>query len=74
MKSPGTVLLLFLMIPYIITSLFGNAGEADAPLADLRQMEKQLLKGKSCVYNQTALGTEKIPLEIYTADMLEIVM
>lgn len=43
-------------------------------MADLRQMEKQLLKGKSCVYNQTALGTEKIPLEIYTADMLERVM
>lgn len=73
-KNPGTVLLLFLMIPYIITTLFGNAGEAKAPLADVKEMEKQLLKGDSYVYNKTALGTEKIPLEIYTADMLERVM
>ena len=73
-KSPGTVLLLFLMIPYIITSLVGNAGEAQAPLADVKEMEAQLLEGNGYVYNKTALGTEKIPLEVYTADVLERVM
>lgn len=73
-KNPGTVLLLLLLIPYIITSVFGNASEAAPETEEVKMIKEQLREGGCYVWNRTKLGTEKIPLEIYTADMLERTM
>lgn len=73
-KNLGTVLLLLLIIPYIITSLFGNMRGESAD-AGIDEMVKEQLKDSSyTVMNKTAVGLERIPLEIYTADLLSRTM
>lgn len=69
-KNLGTVLLLLLLVPYIITSLFGNASGGNTVQEKERMLEEQLREGGLFVINQTALGREEIPLEIYVADVL----
>lgn len=73
-KNLGTVLLLLLLVPYIITFLFGNM-RREASEAGINEMIKEQLKeGNYTVINKTALGLERIPLEIYVADMLSRTM
>ena len=64
----GTVLLLFLMIPYIITSLSGNMWRQDGE--NISAVREQLKAGRYEVVNETSLGRETIPLELYVADRL----
>lgn len=65
LKNLGAVLLLLLIIPYLITFLFGNLSSQDIK-------EKGSLSTDSDTYvcNVTSLGSEHIPLEIYVADRL----
>lgn len=68
----GAVLLCFFLFPYLITLLAGNMqtgneGEADA-------LRKQLTEGGYEIVNVTALGKERIPLELYVAHSLAGVM
>ncbi len=73
-KNLGTVLLLLLIIPYIITSLFGNM-KGESADAGVDEMVKEQLKDSSyTVINKTAVGLERIPLEIYIADLLSRTM
>ena len=67
-RKSGTVLLLFLLIPYIITSLSGNMWRQDA--VDISMIREQLKAGRYEVVNETSLGKETIPLELYVADRL----
>lgn len=67
-RKSGTVLLLFLMIPYIITSLSGNMWRQDAE--NISPIREQLKAGRYEVVNETSLGRETIPLELYVADRL----
>lgn len=68
-KNPGTILLFLLMTPYLVTFLFGNLQEGgweDAQaVSSLRVGE-----GGFMVNNDTALGSESIPLEVYVVDKL----
>lgn len=66
--NPGTVLLIFLFLPYIITVLFGNGSKTKT---DKNQMlSEQLKEGYYTVINETSMGKERISLEIYVADKL----
>lgn len=67
-KNLSTVLLLLLFLPYIISFLLGNRRVQDEEVALLT--EEQLLSGNFVVKNQTDLGREEIPLEMYVADKL----
>lgn len=69
-KSLGTVLLLLLLVPYLITFLFGNLKERDAYVADMLKAEDALVQGNVFVNNSTVFGIESIPLELYVADQL----
>lgn len=71
-KNLGTVLLLIMLLPYIITFLFGNLWKEEAVASLL--IEEQLNDGRFSVINQTAYGNEHIPLEIYVADKLSRTM
>ncbi|MBD5548011.1 MAG: SpoIID/LytB domain-containing protein [Lachnospiraceae bacterium] len=70
MKSLGTVLLFLLMIPYLITFLFGNLKEGGAETTPLSNLEEEAGEGDFYVTNKTVLGVESIPLELYVADRL----
>lgn len=71
LRSLGTVLLLLLIIPYLITFLFGNLKEESiSDAAETTFMGKENIEGKIYVNNITVLGNERIPLEIYVADKL----
>ena len=67
--NPGTVLLIFLFLPYIITILFGNSYTEDEK-ARREMMLEQLKDGDYTVINETPMGKESIPLELYVADKL----
>lgn len=70
-RNPGTVLLflLFLLfLPYLLTLCFGNIGKETDETAE--RIEERLRESRVCVYNETAVGVEKIPLEMYVADKL----
>lgn len=67
--NPGTVLLIFLFLPYIITILFGNSHREDER-ARQEMMLEQLKDGEYIVVNETPMGKESIPLELYVADKL----
>lgn len=67
-RKSGTVLLLFLLIPYIITSLSGNIWKQDEK--DISAIREQLKSGSYEVVNETSLGKETLPLELYVADCL----
>ena len=66
LKSLGTILLL----PFMITFIMGNFRMSEAQAVFSTNMDTQLTKGFYSVINQTTLGTETIPLEIYVADKL----
>ncbi len=71
LKNLGTVLLLLLAVPYLVTFLFGNLGERDAEdvgsgaVVNSRDEEQTIF-----VRNVTGLGSERIPLELYVGDKL----
>lgn len=69
-KSLGTVLLLLLLVPYLITFLFGNLKERDTSMTDMLKAEDVLGGGNIFVVNTTVFGNESIPLEMYVADQL----
>lgn len=68
LQNLGTVLLLILFLPYIITLLAGNLWKEEGNI-DL-MVEKQLLQSRYEVINQTLLGRETVPLDLYVADVL----
>lgn len=69
-KGLGTVLLFLLMIPYLITFLFGNLKEGGTEMTSLSNLEAESGEDNFYVMNETALGVETIPLELYVADRL----
>ena len=69
-RNLGTVLLLLLLLPYIITFFFGNLWEESEEEAVAAMVNEQIGNGRFYVINQTSLGDEKIPLEVYVADKL----
>lgn len=70
-KSLGTVLLFLLIIPYLITFLFGNLRGGNMEEAvETAAISSSVLEKSIYVNNVTALGNESIPLEIYVADKL----
>lgn len=72
MKNLGTVLLLVMLLPYMITLLFGNLWQGEEAIS--LQVGKQLSEGRFFVINRTPYGDERIPLEIYVADKLSRTM
>lgn len=71
LKNLGTVLLLLLVIPYLITFLFGNLKEGrDSEAVNMSALGSEDTEENIYVCNVTVLGNEKIPLEIYVADKL----
>lgn len=68
-KNLGTILLFLLMLPYLITFLFGNVREGSREMAG-SSMEGNFYEGTYFVNNSTPFGDESIPLEIYVADRL----
>lgn len=71
LRNLGTILLLLLIIPYLITFLFGNLDKNRAEdVVETTALESINAEGNIYVKNITALGSETIPLEIYVADKL----
>lgn len=70
MKNLGVILLFLLLFPYLVTFLFGNLQEGSAEKSVQVSTEDQLADGQYQIKNQTELGAESIPLEIYVADKL----
>lgn len=70
MRNFGTVLLLLLLLPYIITCLFGNLWQERETAGISVMVREQLGNSRYTVVNMTPLGEERIPLEIYVADRL----
>ncbi len=66
----GTVLLLLLLVPYLVTFLFGNLKEGAGSGGAYAQIDSSLEEGRFFINNRTLLGTERIPLESYVADKL----
>lgn len=69
-RNLGTVLLLLLIIPYLITFLFGNLKEGSARQTMAEAVSDSSGKETISVVNVTSLGSETIPLEAYVADKL----
>lgn len=71
LRNLGTILLLLLVIPYLITFLFGNLEEGSSGRAlETVAAENENFERNIYVKNITSLGNETIPLEIYVADKL----
>ena len=73
----GAILLFILLVPYIVSFFFGNAGakggegeEKDSVEAQSEMFPDDMKKTEYIVYNKTAAGTEKIPLETYLVSWL----
>lgn len=66
LRGSCTVFLLFFFLPYLLSVLWGNQQSAQ----EASTLDKRLQSGDKKVINQTALGREEIPLEIYVADKL----
>jgi len=72
-KILGTVLLFLFLLPYVVTSLFGNVndiGSLGVVGLALVDWDKELAGGSIYVENRTNVGRERIPLEIYLLDKL----
>ena len=69
LRNLGTVLLFLLLLPYLITFLFGNTS-AENTKATWGSAMSCLEEGSVFVLNTTPFGTERIPMEIYVADKL----
>lgn len=65
----GILLLLFLFLPYLITVLLGN-GRKNGEETEMLMVMEQLKASRYTVVNETAVGRESIPLELYVADKL----
>lgn len=81
LRNPGTILLFCLLVPYLIASLFGNIegtgqtakqGDESEGVEAVEALSRggSLTEGNWYVNNQTAIGREQIPLELYVADLL----
>lgn len=70
LRSLGTVLLFLLLIPYLITFLWGNLKRDEDEMFRGKSLEEQLNSGRIYVVNHSSLGSERIPLEVYVADSL----
>ncbi len=66
----GTVLLFLLLVPYLVTFLFGNLKEGTGSGETYAKKEGSTEEGRFFINNRTLLGTERIPLESYVADKL----
>lgn len=72
----GAVLLFLLLVPYIVSFLFGNLGKAGESAekgetgAGDGMFREDVKKAEYVVCNKTAAGTEMIPLETYLAGWL----
>ena len=72
-KVLGTVLLFLFLLPYVITSLWGNANYSALKGSVNRTFftwEKELSTSNIYIENISAIGNERIPLEIYLVDKL----
>ena len=72
-RVAGAVLLFLFLLPYVVTSFFGNVGDAGAGGMVSRTLagwEKELAGGSIYAENITEVGRERIPLEIYLLDKL----
>ncbi|MCL2052248.1 MAG: SpoIID/LytB domain-containing protein [Lachnospiraceae bacterium] len=72
-KILGTVLLFLFLLPYIITSLFGNVNHSTIGGTLnllLNGLEKDLADSSIYIENTTTAGRERLPLEIYLLDKL----
>ena len=67
-RNPGTVLLFLLLLPYLLTLGFGNIQKGKAEVEE--RVDERLTESRVYLYNETKVGTERIPLEIYVADKL----
>ena len=67
-KNLGTVLLVMLFLPYIIASVSGKLSKSDTTIS--MATKEHLLTGNVIVRNQTELGIEDIPFEMYVTDKL----
>ena len=67
-RNPGTVLLFLFLLPYILTLGFGNIQKGKAEVEE--RVDERLTESRVYLYNETSVGTERIPLEIYVADKL----
>ncbi len=72
LQNVGTVLLLLFLLPYLITLLFGNLWRGEKTKEE--ELIERLEMGNYFVINQTDLGQDTIPLELYVADKLERTM
>lgn len=71
LRSLGTILLLLLIVPYLITFLFGNLKEGSTENAiETEVVGIESIESNIYVKNMTALANESIPLELYVADKL----
>lgn len=66
-KNLGTILLLLVLLPYLLTFLSGNVKEGESENA---VMEESLSEGSIFINNTTSYGYETIPLESYVADKM----
>lgn len=66
-KNLGTILLLLLLVPYLLTFLSGNVQEGKDENV---MIAEGLSEGRIYVNNTTTYGNESIPLESYVADKL----
>jgi len=70
-KKIGTVLFILLLLPYLITFLFGNLKEGAAVGPENALLGSDDVEdGASFVNIQTGLGIFRVPLEVYVADKL----
>ncbi len=74
-RDVGAILLFILLVPYIISFLFGNVEkgkgtEEESAGTEAGIFQEDRKKAEYIVYNKTAAGTEMIPLETYLAGRL----
>lgn len=67
-QNPGTILLFLILFPYVMTLCFGNIQKGNEEVTE--RVNERLTESRVYIYNETSVGTEKIPLEIYVADKL----
>lgn len=77
-RDLGAILLFILLVPYIVSFLFGSVGqgadgEGGAGTAvgiQAEMFQENIEKAEYIIYNKTAVGTEMIPLETYLVSRL----
>lgn len=78
-RDLGAILLFILLVPYIVSFFFGNVGAEDTREGGGQQegsgaqsgvFQDDIKKSEYIVYNKTAAGTERMPLETYLVNCL----